>query len=89
MRRDLPDELRMDWINKQHDILMRDYHPRPYPGRTCLFSAKSTRFAFDREMGWSDLIENLVVRDIPGNHRQIFSMPYVESFISRFNELHE
>lgn len=89
MQRDLPDELRMDWINKQHDILMRDYRPRPYPGRTCLFSAKSTRFAFDREMGWSGLIENLEVRDIPGNHRQIFSMPYVESFISRFNELHE
>lgn len=89
MHRDLPDELRMDWINKQHDILMRDYLPMPYPGQTCLFSAKSTRFAFDREMGWTKLIENLEVREIPGNHRQIFSMPYVESLICRFNELHE
>ncbi|MDF1813787.1 MAG: amino acid adenylation domain-containing protein [Verrucomicrobiales bacterium] len=80
------DMLRVTLINEMHHHMMNNYEPKPYDGETWLFRAEATRFSFDREMGWRDLIPNLTVSDIKGEHQEIFDPPNVDVLIRKFNE---
>ena len=84
---EMDDFLRMAYINREHHKLMFKYIPKVYEGETYLFRGKSSRYAFDREMGWKEVLPNLTVLDIEGHHQDIFDSPYVEKLIERFNEL--
>ena len=81
--------LRVFQINEAHNRLMENYVPAPYGGEVCLFRAdnRAEGYDFDRSMGWSDLILDLTVRDVPGSHEEIFDSPYVETLTNTFNEL--
>ncbi len=83
----LDDLHRLELINGLHLKIMLQYEPKPYHGLTHLFKAQSSRYAFDQEMGWRDLIPNLIVTNIKGRHKEIFDTPNVEILIEKFNEL--
>ncbi|MDF1753752.1 MAG: amino acid adenylation domain-containing protein [Verrucomicrobiales bacterium] len=83
----LEDDVRMTAITEMHNEMMLKYQPKPYDGETHLFRAKSSRYSFDREMGWKGIITNLSVHDITGRHLEIFDSPNVESLIHRFDKI--
>ena len=60
---------------------MRSYEPRVYTGPITLFRAKEIHPAalYEETLFWGDLLPNLVVRDVPGNHHTIYKEPYVKS----------
>jgi acyl-CoA synthetase (AMP-forming)/AMP-acid ligase II/thioesterase domain-containing protein/acyl carrier protein len=58
----------------------RHYRPQPYDGRVLLLRRRlrPTEHDQDGQVDWSELLERLAVRDIPGDHRDMFLEPYVE-----------
>jgi hypothetical protein len=56
---------------------VREYIPQPYAGRATLFSANDLTASFDVEDGWRQLVTELEVHDIPGNHLDIIKEPHV------------
>ena len=74
----LTDEQRLMHIRESHDRLSRAYEPNPYPGTVLLLRATevSDRYSFNEAMGWDNVIEDLHIADIPGEHEQIFYAPH-------------
>src|SRR5204863_6262336 len=61
-----------------HVRAIRDYLPKPYPGRITLFRTRGQPFlcSFDPQYGWGELAEGGVdVRILPGSHEKIFLEP--------------
>ncbi|UBF27777.1 amino acid adenylation domain-containing protein [Kovacikia minuta CCNUW1] len=56
--------------------ISRIYTPQPYSGQVTLFKAKG-RDDVDIEVGWSPLIKNLEVCEVPGDHMGMFCEPEV------------
>lgn len=76
---DLPEHLRILKIQETHRRLIEGYDPVPYRGRAFLFRAlvPSGAYEFNRSMGWNNLITDLEVFDVTGNHETIFNEPNV------------
>jgi thioesterase domain-containing protein/acyl carrier protein len=55
----------------------KDYVPRVYAGRATLFVANDLTAGYDVEDGWRELVADLEVHEIPGNHRDIIEEPHV------------
>jgi thioesterase domain-containing protein len=63
-----------------HYQALRDYSPRPYPGRVTLFRARTRPLfrLYGRDLGWAALAGGgLEVISIPGNHESILKEPHV------------
>jgi thioesterase domain-containing protein/acyl carrier protein len=75
----MPEEFRR--VLEAHYQALRNYVPRPYPGRVTLFRAR-TRPLFrlhGRDLGWKGLARGgLEVVTIPGNHETILKEPNVQ-----------
>ncbi len=50
-----------------------NYRATPYPGRVCLFKAASqvAFFGSDSRLGWGDILSDLRIEEIPGDHGTI------------------
>jgi thioesterase domain-containing protein len=72
-----------------HYQALRDYTPRPYPGRVTLFRAR-TRPLFrlcGRDLGWAALAGGgLDVISIPGNHESILKEPHVRTLAAALKD---
>ena len=72
----LPDHFR----NVSESLLLaaRRYTPRPYAGSATLFRARDTpAFIQDPTLGWSELVEHLQIREVPGDHDTLLKEPHV------------
>jgi amino acid adenylation domain-containing protein len=75
---------RMDAGVRAAEIINRGavsrYVPEPYEGAALLFRARKRPPGnyFDAAFGWTKLVTNLNVVDVPGNHRDMFVEPNVE-----------
>jgi thioesterase domain-containing protein len=69
-------------VLEAHYQALRDYQPRPYPGKVTLFRAR-VRPLFrlhGHDLGWSALARGgLEVVPIPGNHETILREPHVHA----------
>lgn len=76
---ELPEHLKILKIQEMHRRLMESYDPAPYGGRAYLFRAlmQSGAYHFNRNMGWNNLIANLEIFDVTGDHETIFNEPNV------------
>jgi thioesterase domain-containing protein/acyl carrier protein len=74
----IPDQFRR--LLETHYQAMREYHPKPYPGRVTLFRAR-TRPLFrlhGNDLGWRKLAAgSLDVITVPGNHESMLEEPNV------------
>lgn len=69
-----PDSLDLEQIMR---VSVLDYEPQPYPGTVLMLRPTERpkgRYA-DSAVGWRELVPNLQVVDIPGNHSSMFSEP--------------
>ncbi|MEM6278438.1 MAG: amino acid adenylation domain-containing protein [Verrucomicrobiota bacterium] len=86
---DLPEHLKILKIQEEHRKLIEGFAPSAYEGRVYLFRAliQSGAFEFNRSMGWNNLISDLEVHDVTGNHETIFNEPHVRTLSSRCSEI--
>jgi thioesterase domain-containing protein/acyl carrier protein len=82
--RELPESFQR--LLEIHYQAMREYVPRPYPGRVTLFRAR-VRPLFrlhGRDLGWKKLARGgLDIVTIPGNHESLLKPPHVQVFADR------
>ena len=54
-------------------LAAESYRAKPYPGRVSLFRAESRPefFGGDQHLGWGNILSNLRVEDVPGDHGTI------------------
>jgi thioesterase domain-containing protein/acyl carrier protein len=78
-----------------HYQAMRDYVPRPYPGRVTLFRARARPLfrLHGRDLGWTKLAGGgLEILAVPGNHETMLKPPHVtalaEALLSRLKDAH-
>jgi thioesterase domain-containing protein/acyl carrier protein len=72
-----------------HYQALRDYTPRPYPGRVTLFRARTRPLfrLYGRDLGWAALAGGgLDVISIPGNHESILKEPHVRTLASALKD---
>jgi thioesterase domain-containing protein len=65
-------------IEELNFVATRDYVPQTYSGRATLFSASALSASYDVEDGWRQLVADLEVNKIPGNHQDIIREPHVQ-----------
>ncbi|MBD1918089.1 MULTISPECIES: non-ribosomal peptide synthetase [Cyanophyceae] len=57
-----------------------DYVPQPYSQAIALFKAaeQSDANRHDQTLGWSELVENIQLHEVPGNHLSLLKQPHVQ-----------
>ena len=65
-------------IEELNFMAAREYLPQVYSGRATLFSATDLTASFDVEDGWRQLVDELEVHKIPGNHMDMIKEPHVQ-----------
>jgi amino acid adenylation domain-containing protein len=78
----------------QDDVLLvavKSYRPKKYEGQVILFrSDKYRRWRFwDRALGWSHLLPNFTVHEVPGVHDSMLTGPSLPSIALAFQEAME
>ena len=71
-------------LHEAHLQANNDYVPQVYPGRAILFRSSemltgwSDWWTVDPQLGWGNVVVGgLEIQEVPGNHMNIFSEPYV------------
>ncbi len=69
----------VDMMAIQHDAAER-YRPTPYDGRVLLLQRELRPAGEDPDerLGWGDLIADLRIQKVPGDHRDMFLEPHVQ-----------
>ena len=69
-------------------LAARAYQPGPYHGRVALFRSALEPMSLHRDpkLGWKELIPQLEVEEIPGDHRQILEEPAVAILARAMND---
>lgn len=67
-------ERRAVQLREAHEAAMDAYVPGPFPGRLHLFraSAVNDKFEIPDDYGWSKLVEELEIVEVPGKHLTLF-----------------
>jgi len=57
-----------------------DYVPQPYSHAIALFRAadQSDANRHDETLGWSELVKNIQLHEVPGNHLSLLKQPHVQ-----------
>jgi thioesterase domain-containing protein/acyl carrier protein len=73
----LPDRFRN--VAESLTLAARQYTPQPYAGQATLFRARDTPaiFLVDPTLGWSELVEHLQIREVPGDHATLLREPHL------------
>ncbi len=64
---------------------VREYVPQIYSGKATLFSANDLTASFDVEEGWRQLVAELEVHEIEGNHLDIIKEPHVRMLAAKLD----
>ncbi|MBE9010250.1 amino acid adenylation domain-containing protein, partial [Pseudanabaenaceae cyanobacterium LEGE 13415] len=54
------------------------YAPKPYDDRMTLFRAEEQTIRTDSAMGWSELVNDIQLYQVPGNHLSLLKSPHVQ-----------
>jgi thioesterase domain-containing protein len=68
---------------KAHLLALSRYEPRPYAGRSVLFSAQGGRSGRDRR--WKTLCAKLDIEPVPGDHYSMLREPHVQALAERLD----
>jgi aspartate racemase len=73
-------------IEELNFMAVREYLPETYSGRATLFSATDLTASFDVEDGWRQLVSELEVHSIPGNHLDMIKEPHVQVLAEKLRQ---
>jgi hypothetical protein len=69
-------------------LAARAYKPGAYSGRVALFRSGLEPMSLHRDttLGWKDVATQMVVEEVPGDHREIFDDPAVRVLAAQLSE---
>ena len=78
--------LRQVQLRKAHEKAMEAYVPGPFEGKLTLFRAMvgGDKFEIGDGYGWNDLVDELEIVDVPGNHISIFHSENIDAVAAAF-----
>ena len=81
--------LRMLQVRMLHEVAMNSYKPTPINASMVLFKTEEVddKFEVGPDYGWSHLVGNLKVVDVPGQHLTMFDSENVESLAKQMDGL--
>ncbi|MEP4078997.1 amino acid adenylation domain-containing protein [Haloferula sp.] len=79
-------ELRAVQLREAHEQAMRAYEPESYDGELTLFRAEAVndKFAIPDDYGWSGLVKELKIIEVPGQHLTMFDTGHVGPLADSF-----
>ena len=86
----MPLDLRGLELFAQFGRAAAQYDPQPYDGHVLLFRAQETAVVFEHagdDLGWGNLLPNLDVRFVPGNHDTLVLEPNVQIVANGLREI--
>jgi len=80
--------LRQVQLRKAHEKAMEFYEPGTFNGKLTLFRALvgGDKFAIGDDYGWSDLVDDLEIVDVPGNHVSVFHRDNIDAIAAAFRK---
>ena len=77
--------LRIVQVRETHVDAMEQYKVRPYPGSLLLLRSTAENDKYERlpDYGWRSLVGSLEIRDVPGNHLELFDAPHADKLASQ------
>lgn len=85
-------EMRAIQLREAHYEVMKDYKPSSYDGKMTLFRAHAVndKFEIPPDYGWSHLVRELEVVEVPGEHLTLFDKGNASALASEFSKrLHD
>jgi thioesterase domain-containing protein len=81
-------KLRMLQVRESHGAAMDAYVPKPLDLEMILFKTEAIddKFEVAADYGWSDLVRNLKIVDVPGEHLTMFDSQHVEGLARQVEE---
>ncbi len=78
--------LRQVQVRMAHERAMADYSPGVFEGKMTLFRALvgGDKFELGPDYGWIDLVDELDIIDVPGNHISIFHESNIDAVAEAF-----
>lgn len=78
--------LRQVQLRKSHERAMAVYHPAPIAGKLTLFRAMvgGDKYELGEDYGWNELVDELEIVDIPGNHVTVFHKENIDAIAAAF-----
>ena len=76
-------------VYKTNSLAMNTYQPQPYTGTATLFLCRDDRVTEDTQATiacWRDLVHNLELREVPGNHQNMIFSPHVAHLASEISD---
>lgn len=72
----LPQQVRLQQVERAHHQALAAYRPRPYPGDVALFRTPLHRRQEDATLGWAETVEGRIdVHTLPGHHHDFIDQP--------------
>jgi amino acid adenylation domain-containing protein len=73
------DDQRRLWDTHMRALIR--HHPQPYDGKLVLFRSAEHLFlcSFDEHCGWSELVRDVSVKIVPGDHGRVLEEPFVSA----------
>jgi amino acid adenylation domain-containing protein/FkbH-like protein len=94
MAKALPEAKGAGWLRQvqvriAHERAMADYSPGVFEGKMTLFRAMvgGDKFELGADYGWVNLVDELDIIDVPGNHISIFHEENIEAVAVAFRNL--
>ena len=71
------DDQRRLWDDHMRSLIL--HHPKPYDGKVVLFRSSEHLFfcSFDHKCGWGELVNDVTVKIVKGDHGRVLEEPYV------------
>jgi len=78
--------LRQVQLRKSHEKAMAVYQPAPFGGKLTLFRAMvgGDKYELGEDYGWNELVDELDIIDIPGNHVSVFHKENIDAIAAAF-----
>jgi thioesterase domain-containing protein/acyl carrier protein len=71
------DDQRRLWDDHMRSLIL--HHPKSYDGKVVLFRSAEHLFfcSFDEKCGWDELVDDVTVKVVPGDHGRVLEEPFV------------
>jgi len=74
-------------VNETQIQAWLDYEAKPYPGEMVLFRSQENADNPQADLGWSSLVKDVTIVDVPGDHISMLLQPHVETLAQKISDL--
>ena len=72
-------------VNETQINAWLDYQPKPLQGSIQLYRSEENKDNAEPYLGWKDLVDDVEIIDVPGNHITMLQQPHVETLANKLS----